>query len=146
MRALLLPLVALLTLGSPGTRAQEPSPDSWRTARRLIDLHVHVGMRPTFLDRAVRIMDTAGIGVAVNLSGGTVTSKADAPSGFERNLKLVRKRHPDRFVHYMNLDYAGWDEPDFSKRAVRQIEQGRRLGAAGLKEYKRLGASGQPPR
>jgi len=37
------------------------------------------------------------------------------------------------------MDYTGWDRPDFSGRAVRQIEEGYRLGAAGFKEYKRLG-------
>lgn len=114
-------------------------PEQWRNAKRLIDLHMHVGMRPAFLHRAVRIMDAVGIGVGVNLSGGTVTSKDGAPSQFERNLALVRKHHPDRFVHYMNLDYGGWDADDFSARAVQQIEDGHRLGAAGLKEYKRLG-------
>jgi len=47
--------------------------------------------------------------------------------------------HPGRFAYYMNLDYGGWDEPGFSGRAVRQVEEGHRLGAAGLKEWKRLG-------
>ena len=28
---------------------------------------------------------------------------------------------------------------DFSQRAVKQVEEGHRLGAAGVKEYKRLG-------
>jgi predicted TIM-barrel fold metal-dependent hydrolase len=39
----------------------------------------------------------------------------------------------------MLLDYRGWDDPDWSDRAVKQIEEGHRLGAAGLKEFKRLG-------
>jgi predicted TIM-barrel fold metal-dependent hydrolase len=39
----------------------------------------------------------------------------------------------------MNLDYAGWDEPDFSARAAAQVEEGFRLGAAGLKQSKALG-------
>jgi predicted TIM-barrel fold metal-dependent hydrolase len=39
----------------------------------------------------------------------------------------------------MNLDYKGWDKADFAERAARQIEEGRRLGAAGFKEFKRLG-------
>jgi predicted TIM-barrel fold metal-dependent hydrolase len=46
---------------------------------------------------------------------------------------------PGRFVEYMNLDYAGWDRPDFAARAAAQIEEGHRLGAAGFKEFKRLG-------
>ena len=40
---------------------------------------------------------------------------------------------------HISLDYAGWDEPEFAERAVRQIEEGHRLGAAGFKEFKRLG-------
>ena len=39
----------------------------------------------------------------------------------------------------MNLDYAGWNGPGFAERAAQQIEEGHRLGAAGFKEYKRLG-------
>jgi predicted TIM-barrel fold metal-dependent hydrolase len=39
----------------------------------------------------------------------------------------------------MNLDYAEWEAPDFADRAVAQVEEGARLGAAGFKEFKRLG-------
>lgn len=113
--------------------------DTWRAARRLIDLHQHIESRPERLERAVRIMDRAGIGVAVNLSGGTVTRKAGEASEFERNKALADRLAPGRFVQYFNLDYAGWDEPDFGARAARQVDEAHRLGAAGLKEYKRLG-------
>jgi predicted TIM-barrel fold metal-dependent hydrolase len=91
------------------------------------------------MSRAISIMDRAGIGVGVNLSGGTVTSKAGATSQFEKVKRLADQAHPGRFIHAMNLDYAGWDDADFSERAVRQVEDGHRLGAAGMKEYKRLG-------
>jgi predicted TIM-barrel fold metal-dependent hydrolase len=84
-------------------------------------------------------MDAVGLGVGVNLSGGTVTRKDGAPSEFERHKQLADRLFPGRFVHYMNLDYSGWDEPDFPERAAKQIEEGYRLGAAGFKEYKRLG-------
>jgi predicted TIM-barrel fold metal-dependent hydrolase len=46
---------------------------------------------------------------------------------------------PGRFLEYMNLDYAAWDQPDFAQQAVRQVEAGFRQGAAGFKEFKRLG-------
>jgi hypothetical protein len=39
----------------------------------------------------------------------------------------------------MNLDYADWDRPDFAARAVAQVDEGAKLGAAGFKEFKRLG-------
>ena len=89
--------------------------------------------------RAVGIMDAAGLGVGVNLSGGTVTHPPGEKSEFERVKEITDRLFPGRFVHYMNLDYAGWNEPDFAERAAQQIEEGHRLGAAGFKEYKRLG-------
>ena len=117
----------------------DDSPEQWRKERRLVDLHQHVGSSEALLQRAVSIMDRAGIGIGVNLSGGTVTHKEGEFSEFERNKALGDRLHPGRFAYYMNLDYGGWDEPGFSGRAVRQVEEGHRLGAAGLKEWKRLG-------
>ena len=122
------------------TASAAQSPDDWRKQKRLIDLHQHISCTTQHLARAVKIMDAAGLGIGVNLSGGTTTRGTnDAPSEFERNKALTDRLHPGRFLHYMNLDYKGWDKPDFSERAVKQVEEGHRLGAAGLKEYKRLG-------
>jgi predicted TIM-barrel fold metal-dependent hydrolase len=61
------------------------------------------------------------------------------PSEFEQIKRFTDERFPLRFLEYMNLDYANWDTPDFAKQAVAQVEEGARLGAAGLKEFKRLG-------
>ena len=117
------------------TAAQE-----WRTEHRTIDLHQHIDCTPERLARAVKIMDAVGVGIGINLSGGTVTRGKDgAPSEFERNKKATDELFPARFIQYMNLDYANLDQPDFSAQAVRQIEEGHRLGAAGFKEFKRLG-------
>lgn len=117
----------------------EQTPQDWRAEKRLIDLHQHLDYTPEHLARAIKIMDLAGIGVGVNLSGGTVTHKEGETSEFERNKKMADGLYPGRFVHYMNLDYADWDAPDFPERAAKQVEEGYRLGAAGLKEFKRLG-------
>ncbi len=114
-------------------------PGQWRSEHRVIDLHMHIDGTPERFDRAVRIMDKAGVGIGVNLSGGTVTPEKDGKSAFEKVKTLADERYPGRFVHYMNLDYAAWDEPGFSATAAKQIEEGHRLGAAGFKEYKRLG-------
>ena len=114
--------------------------DQWRAEHRTIDLHQHIDMTPEALDRAVKIMDAVGIGIGVNLGTGTVTRGKDGgPSEFEKGKQLADTRHPGRFLHYMVLDYAGWDSPDFSEKAVKQIEEGHRLGSAGFKEFKRLG-------
>jgi len=128
-------LASALNFGAQG----EGGPTEWRAEPRTIDLHMHLGGSVGTMKRAVGIMDRAGIGIGVNLSGGTVTRKGDAPSEFERVKALADAKFPGRFVHYMNLDYSGWDDPDFSARAAQQVEEGYRLGAAGLKEYKRLG-------
>jgi predicted TIM-barrel fold metal-dependent hydrolase len=112
----------------------------WRNAHWTIDLHQHIDCTPEHLARAVKIMDAVGVGIGINLSGGTVTRAKDgAPSEFERNKRIADELFPGRFIQYMNLDYANWDQPDFSAQAVKQIEEGHRLGAAGFKEFKRLG-------
>jgi predicted TIM-barrel fold metal-dependent hydrolase len=116
------------------------SAEVWRAEHRVIDLHQHIDGTTQHLARAVKIMDAVGLGIAVNLSGGAVTPAKDGgPSEFQRNKQLADMLYPGRFLHYMSLDYSGWDQADFSERAVRQVEEGHRLGAAGFKEYKRLG-------
>ena len=112
----------------------------WRAEHRTIDLHQHIDYTTQHLARAVKIMDAVGLGLAVNLSGGTVTRGTNGePSEFERNKRLADSLFPGRFLHYFNLDYKGWDQPDFPERAMKQVEEAHRLGAAGFKEYKRLG-------
>ena len=114
--------------------------DLWRSDHLIIDLHQHIDCTTQRLARAVKIMNAAGIGIGVNLTAGTVTpGKNGAPSEFEQNKKLADTLFPGRFLQYVNLDYTDWDQPDFSARAVKQIEEGYRLGAAGFKEWKRLG-------
>ncbi len=113
--------------------------EDWRAHHLLVDLHEHIDPTPEHLALAVKIQDAVGIGLAVNLSGGTVTHKQGEKSDFELTKAITDRLYPGRFVEYMNLDYTDWDRPDFSARAVKQIEEGARLGAAGFKEFKRLG-------
>ncbi len=120
-------------------RADRSLPEQWRRERRIIDLHQHVEGTEERLQRWLRIMDRVGVGVGVNLSGGTVTSKPGETSAFERTRALTERIAPGRAVLHFNLDYAGWDAPDFGERAVQQVERAHALGASGLKEFKRLG-------
>jgi amidohydrolase family protein len=120
----------------PDVRAQA---DAWRAAHLLVDLHEHIDDTPEYLAEAVRIHEAVGIGLAVNLSGGTVTPDKDGTSEFERGKALEDKLYPGHFLRYVNLDYTGWDDPGFGERAARQIERAFKLGAAGFKEFKRLG-------
>jgi len=142
--------LALLGAGAavaPGVAAADESTataqaqaDQWRTERRIIDLHQHLDYQPELLDRAIRVMDASGVGIGIDLTPGTVTPGANGqPSEFETRKRMEDTLHPGRWVQYMNLDYSHWDQPDFAAQAVRQVEEGHRLGAAGFKEWKRLG-------
>ena len=141
-------LISLLTLAIVLPAAAEKNDPSesrrqaegWRAEHRTIDMHQHINGTTQHIARAVKIMDAVGIGISVNLSGGTVTRGQNGePSEFERTKAMADALFPGRFLYYLNLDYTGCDEPDFAVRAAKQIEEGHRLGAAGFKEYKRLG-------
>ena len=130
----------MIHLSTPVRAEQVPTPVFWRAQHQIIDLHQHIDCTTQALTRAVKIMDAAGVGIGVNLTAGTVTRGApDQRSEFEQNKAVADALFPGRFLHYMNLDYSDWDRPDFSERAVQQIDEGYRLGAAGFKEWKRLG-------
>jgi len=138
-------LAGCLLLSAQAIAQEDPAAvgklaDQWRAEHRLIDLHEHLNFTPRHLARAVKIHDAVGIGIAVNLGTGAVTrGPKGEPSEFERNKAMADRLHPGRIVHYMTLDYRGWDAPDFAERAAAQIDEGHRLGAAGFKEFKRLG-------
>jgi hypothetical protein len=131
------PSGAAASLGNP--RVDAFSFDAWRKERRIIDLHQHLEAAPERFERAIGILDRSGVGIGVILGAGTVTAKEGQPSDFEKARTLADSLYPGRFMHHMLLDYNGWDDADWSDRAVEQINEGHRLGAAGLKEFKRLG-------
>jgi hypothetical protein len=114
--------------------------DQWRAEHRLIDLHQHMEYTPELLARAIRVLDASGVGLGIDLTPGTVTPGVNGePSEFESHKKMEDTLFPGRWVQYMNLDYKNWDQPDFARQAVKQVEEGYRLGAAGYKEWKRFG-------
>ena len=83
-------LLAVVVAGWAVWAREEPAgitkglPGQWRSEKRVIDLHMHIDGTPERFDRAVRIMDKAGVGIGVNLSGGTVTPEKDGKSAFEK--------------------------------------------------------------
>jgi hypothetical protein len=102
--------------------------EQWRAEHRVIDLHMHIDFTTQHLARAVKIMDSVGIGVGINLSGGTVMPGPKGElSEFQRNKSLADTLFPGRFLLYMNLDYGGWDKPDFAERAGKQHIAARRI-------------------
>lgn len=136
------PALAALCALTAWAGAETPPPwpgDAWRQRLRIVDVHQHIEASEERLQRAVSILDKAGIGLALNLSGGVVTSDAGKTSEFEHIKELSDRVAPGRFLLSFNLDYSHWDDPDFSQQAVRQAEKAAKLGAAGFKEFKRLG-------
>ena len=135
----------LITITLPAFAAESSSDSqrqaaAWRAEHRTIDLHQHLDYKPELLARAIKIMDAAGVGIGVDLTPGTVTPGPNGePSEFEQHKKMEDSLAAGRWLQYMNLDYKNWDLPDFAEQAVKQVELGHKLGAAGFKEWKRLG-------
>ena len=142
--ALLVPLLVFTSwtvrTGRAADTPAQGQAQQWRADHRTIDMHMHIEPKEERYQRALRIMNQAGLGIGVNLSGGTVTRGTNgAPSEFERNKAMADKVGPGRFLLYFNLDYSGWDKSDWPERARAQVDEAYRLGAAGMKEFKRLG-------
>jgi len=140
--ALLVPLLVFTSWTVPTAHAADTPAQAqqWRVDHRTIDMHMHIEAKEERYQRALGIMNQAGLGIGVNLSGGTVTRGSNgAPSEFERSKAIADKVGPGRFLLYFNLDYSGWDKSDWPERARSQVDEAYRLGAAGMKEFKRLG-------
>ncbi len=70
----LLFLAAVALPARPAAFQLNPEADQWRAEHRFIDLHQHIDYTTQHLARAVKIMDAVGLGIGINLSGGTVTA------------------------------------------------------------------------
>jgi predicted TIM-barrel fold metal-dependent hydrolase len=139
LAAITIPFVAPARARPDPAASAAFSPAVWRAERRIVDMHMHIEGKAERFERAVGIMDRAGLGIGVVLGAGTITHKQGEKSEFERVKELADTKFPGRFVHHMLIDYDGWDDAGWSERAAQQVVEGHRLGAAGLKEFKRLG-------
>jgi predicted TIM-barrel fold metal-dependent hydrolase len=117
------PRNTLIVPQHPVTRAKFP----------FIDVHNHQrNMTPDRVDKLVKDMDALNMRIMVNLSGGY----GDA---LKRTVEAMKGRYPGRFAVFCNLNFSMIDDPEWSKRAVGQIEQDVSNGASGLKIFKNLG-------
>ncbi|WP_425398604.1 amidohydrolase family protein [Aeoliella sp.] len=132
-------MIPLAMANETDPRADAMNADVWRAEHRIIDMHTHIESKPERFERAIGIMDAAGVGLGVELGSGTITAHDGKLSGVERNMQIAQEVCPGRFLNYMILDYNGFEKDDWSERAVEQIEKAHRAGVAGLKEFKRLG-------
>jgi len=105
--------ILLLALGifpiilSPCAHARDAVEEAsvWRAEHRIIDLHQHIDCTTQHLARTVKIMDAVGLGIGVNLSGGFVKSRPDAP-------------HPDLQLHFLPVGtgQVSFDEATFQPK------------------------------
>ncbi|MDF1561420.1 MAG: amidohydrolase family protein [Deltaproteobacteria bacterium] len=118
----------------------DPSRESLQSLRnnppRRIDAHTHVA--PGDLDAFMKIMEAAGIDGIVNFSGGF------PGGGLEQQLEAAA-RYPHRVAVMMNLDWRSFGRPGWVEAQVAALEQGKALGAAGLKISKALGLGVRHP-
>ena len=98
-----------------------------------VDVHSHQWRMPTQdLSRTATIMDRLNMAVMVNLSGRS-------GSELKASMDNIRKHAPNRFIVFANISFEDIDDPDWTKRTVRQLEKDYENGARGLKIYKNLG-------
>jgi predicted TIM-barrel fold metal-dependent hydrolase len=102
-----------------------------------IDIHNHQNMTGD-LSGLIKDMDLMNMAVMNNLSGQWFPLN---PDHFAKSVENINKSYPKRFIQFTNVDFKGIDEPDWSTKAVKQLEADAKLGAKGLKIYKSLGLS-----
>ncbi len=96
-----------------------------------IDAHAHIGYDG--FDRAIRIMDFAGIRRLVNLSGGI-------PGYDFEMMQTLAKMTKNRIINYVNLNWYYLDNPEIFQRInIRNLNRAKAMGAKGLKIFKALG-------
>ena len=103
----------------------------------VLDVHNHLGGGAAMLthERVANLlaeMDGAGVRTVVNLDGGW-------DRRLRETLAALDEAHPGRFLTFALLDFEGIDDPGWSDREVRRLEEGFRAGAKGLKIHKTLG-------
>lgn len=102
-----------------------------------IDIHNHQGnMGPGELKTLITEMDKLNMAIMVNLSGQGFPLSADH---FAKSVESIKQNYPTRFVLFTNVNFADIDNPEWTAKAVKQLETDVKLGAKGLKIYKSLG-------
>jgi uncharacterized protein len=104
-----------------------------------IDVHAHVYYpNDAGVEGWVKTMDEVGLEKAIVLSGNT---------GVKLDEVLARYgKHPKRFDVWSGIDFAGYDQPGWSEKAVKELERGFKAGAKGVGELsdKGRGLAGAP--
>jgi len=102
-----------------------------------IDIHNHQGnMNSSDFKELISKMDALNMAVMINLSGRGFGGSGDH---LEKSIDNINARYPNRFILFTNIDFTDIDNPEWSARVSKQIENDVKRGAKGLKIYKSLG-------
>lgn len=127
------PKSTLVVPGKVITRAKFP----------FIDIHNHQWEMngKEDLNKLITEMDKMNMGLMVNLSGrGFNQDEARSTAGLVKQIESVKTYYPSRFAIFTNIDFSKINEPDWTAKAVKTLEEDVKLrGAKGLKIYKSLG-------
>lgn len=110
-----------------------PEHEVKRAKYPFIDVHNHQFRMPTQnLNELVNEMDKLNMAVMVNLSGRGRGDEAHLRGSIDN----VNETAPNRFIVFTNIDVSTINEPGWTEKTVRQIENDVKMGANGLKIYK----------
>src|SRR5262245_10595627 len=103
----------------------------------VIDMHNHLGggkqrLTPEVVQKYLAEMTAAGVKTVVNLDGGW-------SNRLKETLAALDEAHPGRFLTFALVNFAGIDDPNWSEREARQLEESFNAGAKGLKFHKTFG-------
>lgn len=102
-----------------------------------IDVHNHQrSMATQDLGATTSEMDKLNMAVMVNLSGRSGEALKSATDNISANA-------PDRFITFANISFDNIDDPGWTERTVRQLEEDYKNGARGLKIFKNLGLTAE---
>ncbi|MGM0943655.1 MAG: amidohydrolase family protein [Bacteroidota bacterium] len=107
-----------------------------------VDIHSHQGgITKEKIDQLLADMKALNMGVLVNLSGrGFGRGDSNSQQEYIKSMMQEFETHaPGRFLVFTNLNFAGFGDENWSRIAVKELEEDVQAGAVGLKIYKSLG-------
>lgn len=127
---------------NPPSTLKVPEHPVKRAKFPFVDIHSHQGgVNKEKIDQLISEMDEINMGVLVNLSGrgfgrGASNTQQEYINGM---MKEFNTHAPGRFMVFTNLNFAGFGDENWSRIAVKELEEDVAAGASGLKIFKSLG-------
>ncbi|WP_339867478.1 amidohydrolase family protein [uncultured Algoriphagus sp.] len=127
---------------NPPSTLKVPEHPVQRAKFPFVDIHSHQGgINEERIDQLVAEMDELNMGVLVNLSGrGFGRGNSNSQQEYIKDMiKEFNTHAPGRFMVFTNLNFAGFGDKEWTRIAVKELEEDVAAGASGLKIYKSLG-------